>query len=243
MTEVSPAAQAQAVRLQAKKKRSTPGVAPHELDEIIERLVQSIAALTTAIAGYEPGSELYRDTAGEISDCLGVKGGTLRDLQRFEAAARAYDEGAVWEAQIVKSGGRATSYCLLQRLVNRILLTPQAFAPQSGHEEPVLGVILSVALKEARETILQQINNGGRRKDPWARADVALVDELLGQVDDAEDSWLELENLKPLANVYGSTADALRPLFKALADHVPADRAAAHQELLKWLEEKAATES
>lgn len=222
------------VRLKVKETRLKCNVTADELQEQVRELDQIIDRLKATLAHSEQGSETYRDVAAEIADCLGVKGGTLRDLKRYADAAQVYDDGAHWEKIAADNGGRPNSYALLQRLVNRILAVPSALS----QDEPVLGIALNAALYDVREQITQQIKSGGRGKDPWAHADVALVEELLEHTDKAEQAWLELEALHAPKNVYKSAYDALVPLFTALTPHVSEERAAAHGELLELLRHK-----
>lgn len=229
---------AKAARINAKAQRAR---VPRDL----EAMVQSLASLDEAaellqgkLQEISENDEDALDLAVEIGDCLGVKGGTLRDLGRFEDAGLAYKEGRKWEMLVEQKGGLPNSYCLVQQLVNMFLHRPESLrsAGESGSN-------LRQELIDARNEVNRQMRETPRGNDPWAKADVAVISVLLRDDTAAADAWDELELLTPPANVYTSTAAALEPLLAVLQAHEPADHRSQDRALLEWLRAKGSANS
>ena len=165
------------------------------LDEAIERLTPFASE----------GSAYRKDAEREIGDCYGVQGGTYRDWGKYGEAADAYDRGLPFERS-----GQPNSYCLVQRLVSRILEDPVAFQRAA----PIRGVDVTAELKASVEEIQRQ-KKVLRKGDPWAQADLALVLQLLSS-EGAEIEWDNLDDMKPDHGVYESTLEVVRLIRKKL---------------------------
>lgn len=165
------------------------------------------------------GSAFDREAVREIGDCLGAKGGTLRDWGRYDKAAEAYDHGLDCERSVEMLGGQPNSYCLVQRLVMRVLWQPEAF----HRMEKILDIDVHLALKSSGKIVHDQMK-ALRKGDPWAQADFALVLQLLGEQatdlfgdDDAITAWDKLDDLKPDRFVRKSTCDVVKLVQNRLA--------------------------
>jgi tetratricopeptide (TPR) repeat protein len=183
------------------------GAALQDLDKAIEALLP-FASDTSA----------YRkDAEREIGDCLGVQGGAYRDWGKFGEAADAYDRGLPFERRFLELGGQPNSYCLVQRLVARVLKSPREFRsglPIQGADTLVPPVDVNSELEASAEEIRQQ-KEVLRKGDPWAQADFALVLQLLGR-ETAEAEWDKFDDMRPDSGVYGSTLDVVRLLRQRL---------------------------
>ena len=210
---------AKAVR---KKWRRQPEEAARTAD--FEAAITELSAVVEALGSWSaPESPYRREADRDIGDCLGVQGGTYRDWGRYDGAASAYDQGLPYERRAEELGGQPNSYCLIQRLVCRILHDPEAYL----EGRPILDLQVEPELGSAAQIVRAQIPN--RNDAVWARADLALVLQLLasnGRVtfDEVTLEWDALDDMKPDRAVYDSTLEAvlavkerLDPFLKARA--------------------------
>jgi hypothetical protein len=129
-----------------------------------------------------PG-KLEVDVAEQLGHILGSKGGIFRRWKRYEDSVSAYDAGYEQEAWVL-SQGRENSYCLVQRLVARVLVS-KAAGPEAGY---VKSLPLHASLVEAQTEVARQRGpEGHRADDEYAAADAALIGLLLGTAD-----WLQV---------------------------------------------------
>ena len=183
------------------------GAALQDLDKAIQGLLP-----------FASDKSAYRkDAEREIGDCHGVKGGVYRDWAKYGEAADAYDRGLPFERRFLELAGQPNSYCLVQRLVARVLKDPVAFRqglPIQGADTLVPPVNVTAELEASAEEIRQQ-KEVLRKGDPWAQADFALVLQLLKR-DSAEAEWDKFDDMRPDRGVYESTLDVVRLLRKRL---------------------------
>jgi tetratricopeptide (TPR) repeat protein len=196
------------------------GTSLQDLDNAIEALIP-----------FASGGSAYRqDAEREIGDCHGVNGGAYRDWGRYGEAADAYDQGLPFERRFQELRGQPNSYCLVQRLVARVLKNPVAFRrglPIQGADARVAPVDVTAELEASVEEIREQ-KKVLRKGDPWAQADFALVLQLLGR-NAAEAEWDKLEDMRPDRGVYDSTLDVVRLIRQRLL--VDADSGAGWHDL------------
>jgi hypothetical protein len=181
-------------------------------------------------------SAYRRDAKREIGDCLGVKGGTYRDAGDYPRAAEAYDDGLDYERAVNQLGGHPNSYCLVQRLVTRVLAEPEAFS----RSEPIQGVDVHAELAQCVETLRNQMAVV-RSGDPWAQADLAVVMQLLAtgpiaspRAADAATAWDQLDDMRPDRFVYGSTREVVQLLRQRL-EHLSLSTKAAWSDVVSRL--------
>jgi hypothetical protein len=118
-----------------------------------------------------------------------------------------------------EQGGVPSSYCLVQRLVTRVLADPAGFAVS----RPVLGFVVQPKLAECVGVIEAQMR-GPRKNDSWAGADLAVVLQLMTVGEDgarhvgrAIDAWDALEDMNPDRFVLESTRDVVTALRDRLS--------------------------
>ena len=196
-------------------KESEPSAAR---DKVFKQAVEELDALIQALESWRK-SAFDREAIREIGDCLGAKGGTLRDWGKYDEAVKAYDDGWPIEQEVEEKGGSPNSYCLVQRLVMRVLWEPDAYK----REEKILEVDVHEALKSSVNVVQKQMD-GLRKGDPWAQADIALQLQLLGGQayelfgdNAALTAWDELDDMRPDRFVYKSTCEVVTLLQKRLA--------------------------
>jgi len=157
--------------------------------------------------------------ATELSDCFGLVGGVQRRWadeadggardQHLTEAASAYDQGFVYESD--PGFGIVNSYNLVNRLVVRVLLAPQALASEAAMQLPGIAPLkLREELGNAATTVRRQLA-GPRRGDYWALVDLALLDVLSGRVA-ARVAYADFLALSPPDFAYESALGGLRPL-------------------------------
>jgi hypothetical protein len=198
---------------QAKKTRTKwKGAGPSaERDLEFDAEVKNLDAAIQALRPFADENSAYRKEAQrEIGDCHGVMGGVYRDWGKYGEAADSYDLGLPYEQSFLELGGQPNSYCLVQRLVSRVLLAPQAF--RQG--QPIKGLNVKAELEASADEIARQLK-GPRQGDPWAQADFALVHQLLGR-ESAEAEWDNFDDLRPGSSVYESTFDVVHLLRQRL---------------------------
>jgi hypothetical protein len=209
------AARKQAKAVRTKWKRGGPseqrdeefGVALQDLDKMIQGLLPFAS----------DQSAYHKEAEREIGDCHGVKGGTYRDWGKYGEAADAYDRGLPYERRFLELGGQPNSYCLVQRLVSRVLKDPTAFrmgVPIQGANSVFPPVDVKAELETSAEEIRQQ-KEVSRRGDPWAQADFALVLQLLKR-DAAGAEWDKFDDMRPDRSVYDATLEVVRLLRERL---------------------------
>lgn len=198
-------------RARRNRKRKRFDEAVRNLDEAILKLQR---ADILADDGSGSPSSWETDVAKQLADCYGSRGGVYREAGDLAKARDSYDEGYLYEAdaryEIVNS------YNLVQRLVVRILLTPELVSDPvlaSRHKLPE-GLTVPEALAEAARRIAGQVR-GPRRGDSWALADLALLNLLMNDEPAANALWDEFDATNPSPHAYGTTAEVLRALASA----------------------------
>jgi hypothetical protein len=193
-------------------------------DAAFTTAVNDLDAAVAALRDWGAVESPYRkDAEREIGDCLGVKGGTCRDWGKYADAARSYDAGLPYEQRAKDLGGQPNSYCLVQRLVCRILLEPEEFQRHGRSRTSGLELDLDAALAESAETVRAQI--ALRTDKRWAQADRALVLQLLGGRStrgfrDATAEWDTLDDLGQDRYVYDSTLETVNTLKMRLEPYL-----------------------
>jgi len=185
---------------------------------------RALAALGEAIALAQevvsaPLPEQAAQGAAELSDCHGLTGGIERrwadELQGEERAShlllavRAYDAGHEFESN--PQYGIFNSYNLVNRLIVRLLLAPEALA--SGQPLALEGVValkLGAEFDRAADIIRDQVA-GPRRGDYWAWADLAMI-EVMTLRSPPEAAYAQFLGLGPPDFAYVSALAGLRPL-------------------------------
>jgi hypothetical protein len=157
----------------------------------------------------------------EIADTYGMLGGVERRwalasggttrTEHLAKSVQAYDRGFEFESQL--SGGNATTYTRINRLVGRVLVQPSILAGE--HD----GGNFRQELEEAERLVVEQID-GSRVRDPWAYCDLLTV-QLLSGTGSASSTLGVLIGLRPPPFVYTSTLATLRPLAEAAASSRP----------------------
>ncbi|CAM5781095.1 Caspase family protein OS=Rhizobacter sp. AJA081-3 OX=2753607 GN=HZ992_24855 PE=4 SV=1 [Rhizobacter fulvus] len=159
------------------------------------------------------------EMATELSDCFGLVGGVQRRWadeaddsardQHLKEAASAYDQGFVYESD--PAFGIVNSYNLVNRLVVRVLLAPQALTSDEPMHLPGIAPLkLRDELGNAVTTVRGQLA-GPRRGDYWALADLALLEVLSGRTG-AATAYVDFLALSPPDFAYESVLGGLRPL-------------------------------
>jgi hypothetical protein len=204
---------AKITRKKWKAGSSTDPARDQDFDTAVRDLDQAVATLKE---WQHDGSPYYRDAVRDIGDCLGVKGGTYRDWDKYAAAAASYDEGLSYEVDTQQLGGQPNSYCRVQRLVCRVLAEPEEFV-RSGR---ALDVDLDEELASAIGVVGSQVKI--RTDSQWAQADVALLLQLLATRQPmknaaAVEAWDELDDMGPDRFVYESTLETVKALASRLS--------------------------
>ena len=175
---------------------------------------EGVALAYQAIADLEPAFEsAVTDDwktrfASELADCFGLIGGiqrrwglSLDDSERagerkkhLELSIEAYDKGNHYELE--KNYDVVNSYNLVNRLVGRILLSPNTD--------------LREEMRKAKDIVSEQLKQK-RRGDIWALADKALLQLLLGEIEH-DKAWAEFLDHSPPSYAFDSVLDTLDPL-------------------------------
>lgn len=167
----------------------------------------------------EASSPAHRSTfAGELADIYGMMGGIERRkalhasdeegrAEHLAASVRWYDEGYTYESE---EYGVVSSYNLVNRLVSRILADPELLADNHLRVENGVHDAFKGQISDARRTVARQLEES-RSGDPWALADLALLD-LLGNTANATSAYSALYGVSPPEYVYRSALDTLQPL-------------------------------
>jgi hypothetical protein len=188
--------------------------------------LQSLAlTLETARNACETRSLRERDLCAQLSESYGALGGLYRDWDKLPEAVTAYQKGRGYEKRIKDSGGLSGSYCLVQALVNQVLLESRSSNPLVKFKE---------SFQEARQELINQLNDD-RRGDPWLQADIALVTQLLDS-DQATEEWEAFEDLQPPNHAYSCAGTVMKTLFEALKPYLSPEKAAAWTAALLVLE-------
>lgn len=204
---------AQSARRRAKRLRhaitSTGRLAERasELDAVQHALDEVVATLHRQLMLVSKDSITERWLQLEIGDCLGALGGLMRDAMRYPAATAYYAKGRECEIKVEQLGGVSNSYCLVQELISRVLISSKDF--WTGNDQSLVERI-----EKARAEVWRQIE-GDRRRDPWAYADLALLTQIT-HPRDAIRLWYTLDEINPYRLVYESTFPVLNLLFESL---------------------------
>lgn len=193
-------------------------------NEDFERVLKQLDSVIQFLESWRGDASAFRsEAARETGDCHGVRGGTLRDWGKYEEATQAYDDGLTFEESSNRLGGQPNSYCLVQRLVTRVLWKPQEF--QRGERIKDLDVLLEC---ERALSVVRDQMKVLRKNDPWAQADVALLLQFLSEKpagkhdeEDAESAWDSLDDLRPDHRVYASTLQVVKLIAERLCPFQP----------------------
>ena len=229
------------------------------LDRDVGALDDARAEYTRAIGLLRPlvpprgaeWSDLEREYATRLYQCLGSLGGTWRDAAELEGEAG--QKQACWDRSIscydegygVESGSDvrypdfrfADSYNLLQRLVVRILREPRCL--EDGSLDLGKGIDVPQALERAERTVRDQLN-GARKNDAWAMADLACLLILRGR--SQSDAWRMFAESNRSSEAYETNHRAFAALVKAGEQHErPPAWLPAASETVAWLGERLRT--
>lgn len=156
--------------------------------------------------------------AAELADIYGMMGGVERRLaleaedgearaEHLAESVRWYDEGYTYESE---EYGVVSSYNLVNRLVGRVLADPELLADDDPGVDDGDHDVLQDQISDARRTVAGQLEES-RSGDPWALADIALLD-LLGNTANATTAYSALHRVSPPEYVYRSALDTVQPL-------------------------------
>jgi hypothetical protein len=209
---------------QLERIRELKTSAKNQRDRGIKGYPRALASLREAIAlGEEaveaPLPELAAKSAAELCDCFGLTGGIERrwadELEGEERtshlrlAVLAYDAGHGYESD--PRYGISNSYNLVNRLIARLLLAPQALEADAPLAlDGVAALQLATEFDRAAEVIRDQVA-GPRRGDYWAWADLAMIEVLMLR-SPPEVAYAQFLGLGPPDFAYVSALAALRPL-------------------------------
>jgi hypothetical protein len=169
----------------------------------------------------ESGANYKAQLASELADSYGLLGGIERRWgaesddpalrrEHYQASVRAYDQG--YEVESDPRYGLVNSYCLLNRLVGRVLLNPELLAlPATADAQPDAGgggLDLVAELEQAGEHIEEQLATE-RYGDYWVIADLALINLLLARAD-ARTAYAPFNAQLPPDFAYKSVIETLR---------------------------------
>lgn len=196
-----------------------------EFENAATSMRQVIEALEERLSHAEKKSIGERELSARLADCHGVLGGLHRDRNDLREAVSAYQTGRKHEKRAKALGGLSNSYCLVQELVNRVLL----HAAEAGN--PVR--LLESALRRARAELEKQLQDD-RRGDIWLQADIALITQILDPLH-AIEQWEAFEDLLPPGKAYQSAATVAGTLFDALKGHLTDEEKDAWKESLAIL--------
>ena len=215
--------------------------AKNQRDRGIRGYARALATLAEAIALARPTLQAplaeqavqVAQGAAELSDCFGLCGGIERRwadettgeerLAHLTAAALAYDEGYQYESD--PRYGIFNSYNMVNRLVVRLLLAPQALDADAPTVLPGLPPLhLRFEFDRAADAIRQQVA-GPRRGDYWAWADLGMI-EVLTLRNAPEAAYAQFLGLGPPDFAYASALATLRPLTALHMASAPSVQAA-----------------
>ncbi|MDM0029469.1 hypothetical protein [Variovorax saccharolyticus] len=198
--------------------------AKNQRDRGIKGYPRALASLREAIAlGEEavqaPLPELAARSAAELCDCFGLTGGIERRwadelegedrIAHLKLAVLAYDAGHGYESD--PRYGISNSYNLVNRLIARLLLAPEALqADQPLALDGIAALHLATEFDRAAAVIREQVA-GPRRGDYWAWADLAMIEVLLLR-SAPEAAYAQFLGLGPPDFAYVSALAGLRPL-------------------------------
>lgn len=210
--------EAKSIRLQWKNR-----VASDERNAAFQCAINGLDEVIADLGEWREEQSAFRKEAErEVGDCLGGKGGTYRDWEKYDKAAEAYDQGLVHEKNVYKMGGQPNSYCLVQRLVARVLANPEAFC----RSEEIIGCNVQTELEKSIVELRDQMRVL-RSSDPWAQADLALLLQLLGDKADktygddaALTAWDKLDNMRPDRFLYESTFEVVKLIKEKLEPYL-----------------------
>jgi hypothetical protein len=169
----------------------------------------------------ESGASYKAQLASELADSYGLLGGIERRWgvastdaaerrEHYQASVRAYDQGYEVEAD----PRYGLSYCLLNRLIGRVLLNPELLALSANTDAQSAaggeGLDLVAELEQAGKHIEQQLATE-RYGDYWVIADQALIKLLLGRAD-ARAAYAPFNAQLPPDFAYKSVLETLRCL-------------------------------
>jgi hypothetical protein len=212
---------------QTRDRWNTSGASPerdNEFEGSLTRLQLLIATLKSAQNECSEGSLRKRDLSSQLAETFGALGGLYRDWDKLGEAVAAYQKGAGFEREVKKAGGLSGSYCLVQSLVNQVLLECR-----SGNGL----VTLKDSLSAARQELVKQLSDD-RRGDPWLQADIALVTQLFDPAR-ATDEWEAFEDLLPSSDAYRSAATVMNALFTVLEPNLSTEDEAIWRSVLEIL--------
>lgn len=188
--------------------------------------LEKAAAVAKAHVGDPP--QVNRDFAGELADVYGIMGGVTRrqglsaetDDDRADAlklSVEYYDEGFKYEKP---EYGVVNSYNLVNRLVGRILSDPSCLDDTLPEDAVPADESMEDMLRDAQKQIAAQVDES-RNRDPWALADMALIEILLLPSATAGSAYGPLHRTSPPSYVYESALSTLRPLADTASDRRP----------------------
>jgi hypothetical protein len=165
----------------------------------------------------ESGANYKAQLASELADSYGLLGGIERRWavaeaeaaarrEHYQASVRAYDQG--YEVESDPRYGLVNSYCLLNRLIGRVLLNPELLASPAQADAGGGGPELVAELERAGKHIEQQLATD-RYGDYWVIADQALINLLLGRAD-ARAAYAPFKAQLPPDFAYKSVLETLR---------------------------------
>ena len=213
------AQEARSMAVRARNKNQHPSLQKHTPthDEAVESLKNIRQLLGTYLELATRDSKTERGLQMELGYCLGALGSLMRDAGKFTEAISYYAAGRACEVRVKTLGGTSNSYCLVQELVARLLLAPEAL-----HEKGPVNDGLHAAARE----VMVQIQDD-RMRDPWAYADLALLTQLI-YPEQAILFWGRLDEFRPLKLIYDSIYHVLQLLYRALEQQLNL------QERMEW---------
>jgi tetratricopeptide (TPR) repeat protein len=142
--------------------------------------------------------------AFHLADCLGMKGGNLRRLDRLPEALACFKHGRTYEES--KHLNVPSSY----NLVNAIVLPLETGTRTAELQDDLTGAVVAI----------QRQVDGERRNDRWAWADLGQCQLLLGDRDGAIKSYKRVRELGN-AETVESVVTVLRRLARAIGKTEP----------------------
>jgi hypothetical protein len=192
--------------------------------------LEEATAIANAELSTNPPAETRMSLAKELSDCYGLIGGVHRRCAdesagekratQLKASIRAYDEGHRYESD--PQYGIADSYNLVNRLLVRLLLAPDALTSDAATvlDANIEPLRLAHELEQAAATVRWQLT-GPRRGNYWALADLALLEVLLGRRT-ASTAYADFVGSSPPDFALTSAIAALKPLAELNIAPAPA---------------------
>jgi hypothetical protein len=171
----------------------------------LDRAISNLFLLRSpSLSSKDIADGVERGVAEQLADCYGMKGGIFRQAKELEASIACYDLGYLYES--CPRFKFDNSYNLLNRLLSRLMLKPQALV---NKQIQVVGLNLRQALEEAQTIIADQTKEEGPRHfDPWAWGDLAVCKVLLQRMPD-ETVWNEFFGSVPSNHAHKTTANTL----------------------------------